>query len=178
MTGGFCLRAPAQGACAYANICEHCPAFHTEPETLPALAAQRADTQALVRDADDCGWTSEAERHARLIARLDQLISRPSTMTRTSALSQVDRACAQLRPDGKTITFTAIAASTGLSRTTLYRNPDLRALIDNHKHHAAASGTITTLADEVATLRAALDTVAARVRHHEEQLRKLAARIS
>ena len=25
MAGGYCLRAPAQEACPYANICEHCP---------------------------------------------------------------------------------------------------------------------------------------------------------
>ncbi len=25
LAGGHCLRAPAQGACPYANICEHCP---------------------------------------------------------------------------------------------------------------------------------------------------------
>jgi hypothetical protein len=30
MAGGFCLRAPAQGACAYVNICEHCPSFHPD----------------------------------------------------------------------------------------------------------------------------------------------------
>jgi integrase len=43
MSGGFCLRAPAQGACTYANICEHCPSFHAEPSSLPILAAQRVD---------------------------------------------------------------------------------------------------------------------------------------
>lgn len=75
MAGGFCLRAPAQGACAYANICEHCPSFHTEPSSLPILAAQRVDAEALVRDAEQRGWITEAERHQRLIARLDTLIS-------------------------------------------------------------------------------------------------------
>ncbi|WP_034717101.1 tyrosine-type recombinase/integrase, partial [Intrasporangium chromatireducens] len=29
LAGGYCLRAPAQGPCSYANICEHCPSFHT-----------------------------------------------------------------------------------------------------------------------------------------------------
>ena len=75
MAGGFCLRAPAQGACAYANICEHCPSFHTEPSSLPILAAQRVDAQALARDAEQRGWIAEAERHQRLIARLDTLIN-------------------------------------------------------------------------------------------------------
>jgi integrase len=75
MAGGFCLRAPAQGACPYANICEHCPSFHTEPSSLPILAAQRVDAEALARDAEQRGWIAEAERHQRLIARLDTLIS-------------------------------------------------------------------------------------------------------
>jgi integrase len=75
MSGGFCLRAPAQGACTYANICEHCPSFHAEPSSLPILAAQRVDAAALARDAENRGWIAEAERHKQLITRLDTLIS-------------------------------------------------------------------------------------------------------
>lgn len=74
LAGGFCLRAPAQGACAYANICEHCPSFHTEANSLPILAAQRIDAQALAKDAEQRGWITEAERHQRLIAQLNTLI--------------------------------------------------------------------------------------------------------
>jgi integrase len=79
MAGGFCLRAPAQGACTYANICEHCPSFHTEPSSLPILSAQRVDAEALARDAEQRGWISEAERHKRLITRLDTMISEAQT---------------------------------------------------------------------------------------------------
>jgi integrase len=74
LAGGFCLRAPAQEACAYANICEHCPSFHTDATSLPILAAQRVDAEALARDAEQRGWITEAERHQRLIDRLDHLI--------------------------------------------------------------------------------------------------------
>ena len=76
LAGGFCLRAPAQGACTYANICEHRPSFHTEPSSLPVLAAQRVDADALARDAEQRGWIAEAERHQRLIAQLDTLIDK------------------------------------------------------------------------------------------------------
>src|SRR5665811_601583 len=76
LAGGFCLRAPAQGACAYANICEHCPSFHTAPSSLPILAAQRVDAEALARDAEQRGWIAEAQRHQQLIARLDTLMSK------------------------------------------------------------------------------------------------------
>ena len=75
MAGGFCLRAPAQGACSYANICEHCPSYRADPSSLPILAAQRVDAEALARDAEDRGWIDEAQRHYKLIARLDALIA-------------------------------------------------------------------------------------------------------
>jgi integrase len=76
LAGGFCLRAPAQGACAYANICEHCPNFRTDTGYLPVLAAQKADTEQLAADAEARGWISEAGRHRKLIARLDGLIAK------------------------------------------------------------------------------------------------------
>jgi integrase-like protein len=75
LAGGFCLRAPAQGSCPYANICEHCPNFRTGPGFLAVLGTQRADAQALLADAEARGWAGEAGRHRRLIARLDQLIA-------------------------------------------------------------------------------------------------------
>ena len=81
MAGGFCLRAPAQGACSYANICEHCPSYRSEPSSLPILAAQRVDAAALARDAEQRGWIEEADRHHKLIARLDTLIADTETQT-------------------------------------------------------------------------------------------------
>ena len=97
-------------------------------------------------------------------------------MTNASTLQQVERACAELRRDGHDVTFTAVATATGLGRTTLYRDPTLRAVIDQHRHRAATSGTLTGLTDEIATLRTAVETIADRVRRHEEQLRRLTAR--
>jgi hypothetical protein len=74
LAGGFCLRAPAQAACACANICEHCPGFRTDTGYLPVLATQKADAEQLARDAEERGWIGEADRHRKLIARLDDLI--------------------------------------------------------------------------------------------------------
>lgn len=74
LAGGYCLRATAQGACPYANICEHCPSFRSDASHLPVLAAQRVDAEALAADAEARGWVSEAERHRRLITRLDTLL--------------------------------------------------------------------------------------------------------
>ncbi len=74
LAGGYCLRAAAQGPCAYANICEHCPNFRNDAGFLPVLQLQRADTEALAADAEARGWGEEAARHRRLIGRLDLLI--------------------------------------------------------------------------------------------------------
>jgi integrase len=79
LAGGFCVRAQVQGPCAYANICEHCPNFRTDTGYLPVLAAQRADSETLARDADARGWGAEAERHRRLIERLDAHIQQAQT---------------------------------------------------------------------------------------------------
>jgi hypothetical protein len=49
-------------------------------------------------------------------------------MTSTSTLNRVERACTELHRDGQPVTFTAVAARTGLGRTTLYRDPTLRAV--------------------------------------------------
>jgi site-specific recombinase XerD len=74
LAGGYCLRAAAQGPCAYANICEHCPNFRSEASFLPVLQLQRTDAEALAADAAARGWGDEAARHRRLIERLDKLI--------------------------------------------------------------------------------------------------------
>jgi hypothetical protein len=96
-------------------------------------------------------------------------------VTTTNILNRVERACATLRHDDKKVTFTAVAAATGIGRTTLYRDPTLRAVIDQHRHRTNTSGTLTGLTDEIATLRTALETIATRVRRHDEQLRRLTA---
>jgi len=76
LAGGYCLRTLAQGACAYANICEHCPNFRSERTLLPVLQLQRVDAEALLADAIERGWGPEAARHRRLIERIDALSSR------------------------------------------------------------------------------------------------------
>jgi integrase len=79
LAGGYCLRSPAQGSCTYANICEYCPTFHVDASTVAVLTAQRVDAEALVADADAREWSDEADRHRRLISRLDTLIAEQVT---------------------------------------------------------------------------------------------------
>lgn len=79
LAGGYCLRAPAQGACPYANICEHCPNFRSDAGFLAVLGAQRVDADALAADAEKRGWAEEAARHRRLAERIDLLMARAQT---------------------------------------------------------------------------------------------------
>ena len=99
-------------------------------------------------------------------------------MNSASAQARADKACAQLRHDGQPVTFTAVAAITGIGRTTLYRNPALRAIVEDHRHRAADTGTLTGITDEIALLRTAVDALARRVRRHEEQIRQLTSHTS
>jgi Family of unknown function (DUF6262) len=94
-------------------------------------------------------------------------------MTSRDLIVRAEHACTQLGEEGQLITFTAIAARTRTSRATLYRDPALRALVDEHRHRAASASTLTGLADDIAALRTAIEAIASRVRRHEEQLRQL-----
>jgi hypothetical protein len=88
-------------------------------------------------------------------------------------LDRVEHACAELTRVGQPVTFTAVAARTGLSRATLYRNPQIRAVIDEHRARQADACTLSGLAAEISHLRTALEAVAGNVRQHEERLRRL-----
>jgi hypothetical protein len=60
------------------NICEHCPSFRTDAASISVLGAQRVDAEALAADAEARGWLEEADRHRRLVARLDLLLAEAS----------------------------------------------------------------------------------------------------
>ena len=91
-------------------------------------------------------------------------------------LTNVEVACHELAGNDTPITFTAIAERTGISRTTLYRNTDLRAVIDEHRQRSNDPRTLTGLTTEIAHhLRTGLEALADRVRQQEERLRRLEA---
>ena len=94
-------------------------------------------------------------------------------MTNTDTIGKVEQACTELLAEQQPVTFTQVAARTGLGRTTLYRNPSLRALIEEHRRRTIRAGTLTGLAADIATLRTTLEAIASRVRRHEEQLRQI-----
>lgn len=86
---------------------------------------------------------------------------------------RVEQACLQLAAQGRPVTFSTVATHARLGRATLYRNPDLRALIEEHRQHHREPHTLSGLTTEIAHLRTALEAVAANVRRHEAQLRSL-----
>ncbi len=88
-------------------------------------------------------------------------------------LARVEAACAELAAAGQPVTFGQIAARAGISRTTLYRRADLRAVIDERRARGQHATTLTGLTVQVDQLRRSLEAVAANVRRHEEQLRRL-----
>ncbi|WP_225993012.1 hypothetical protein [Actinomadura rudentiformis] len=51
-----------------------CAKFVTTPEYAPRLRARLEVEQRLVQDADDRGWTREAERHRCAAARIEKLL--------------------------------------------------------------------------------------------------------
>lgn len=87
---------------------------------------------------------------------------------------RVEMACRELLAAGDPIRFDTVAEKAGIGRATLYRRPELRALVEEHRQHARDALTLTGLAVQIDQLRRSLDAVAANVRRHEEQLRKLA----
>jgi hypothetical protein len=94
-------------------------------------------------------------------------------MTSPDTISRAEQACSQLADGGQPVTFTAVAALAQISRATLYRDPTLRALVDEHRSRSAEANTLTGLASDIAALYTAVGAIATRVRRHEEQLRQL-----
>lgn len=89
---------------------------------------------------------------------------------------RVEDACAELILTGQPVTFDNVAGRTGLGRATLYRNPDLRAVIEEHRTRGREAHTLSGLATEIVHLRIAVETLADTVRRHEEELRRLRRR--
>lgn len=91
----------------------------------------------------------------------------------TTNLALIETICRELADAGQPVTFTTIAQRAGISRTTLYRDPELRTIIEEHRHRSHDPRTLASLTAEIGHLRTALTALADRVRHQEERLRRL-----
>ena len=87
--------------------------------------------------------------------------------------SRVEAACTGLAAAGQPVTFAEVAARAQISRTTLYRRADLRAIVDEHRARGHDATTLTGLTVQIDQLRRSLEAVAAKVRRHEETIRRL-----
>jgi AcrR family transcriptional regulator len=88
-------------------------------------------------------------------------------------IAQIEDACAALSDEGAAITFAAVAERVGISKATLYRRPELRAVVEEHRTRGRDAYSLSGLVVELDHLRQGLEVVAAKVRHHEEEIRKL-----
>ncbi|MGA3221014.1 MAG: hypothetical protein ABSE77_18375 [Acidimicrobiales bacterium] len=88
----------------------------------------------------------------------------------------VEAACVALASEGRPVTFKEVATRCGTSRNTLYRRADLRALVEDHRARGKGATALSALTVQVDQLRRALEALAAKVRHHEEVLRRIESR--
>ena len=88
-------------------------------------------------------------------------------------LARVEAACAGLAVAGQPVTFREVAARAQISRTTLYRRADLRALVEEHRARGRDATTLSALTVQIDQLRRSLEALAAKVRRHEETIRRL-----
>jgi hypothetical protein len=88
-------------------------------------------------------------------------------------LHAVEQACTELAARGDPVTFVTVAQRTGIPRVTLYRNPALRAVVEEHRARARNATTLTGLAAQLATQQLTLHALANKIRRHEELLRQL-----
>lgn len=88
-------------------------------------------------------------------------------------VTRVEHACIELAVAGEEVTFDAVAARAAIGRATLYRRPELHAIVHEHRQRGQDALTLTGLAVQLDQLRQTLEAVAAKVRHHEELLRKV-----
>jgi hypothetical protein len=76
LAAGYCSRHITADACPYANVCETCDNFTPTPDFAPILSAQLDDIRELRTDAETRGWTTETDRHTRVITDLENHLRR------------------------------------------------------------------------------------------------------
>jgi AcrR family transcriptional regulator len=88
-------------------------------------------------------------------------------------VTRVESACTQLVERGVAVTFAAVATHAGVAKATLYRRPELRAIVEEHRRGDREAHSLSGIVVELDLLRQGLEAVAAKVRRHEEELRAL-----
>lgn len=86
---------------------------------------------------------------------------------------EVEAACQELADDGEAVSFTAVSERARIGRATLYRNPELRALVQAYRDQTAQRGTLNGIQADLSYLRSELERLSATVGRHDRQLRSL-----
>lgn len=94
-------------------------------------------------------------------------------MTSSQTLARVEAACIQLVRDAEPVSFPTVALRARVSRTTLYRDESLRAVVNEYRQRSRDPRSLSGVLAEVAHLRTAVEALAENVRRHEEQIRRL-----
>ena len=94
-------------------------------------------------------------------------------MISKETLRKVDRACSEIVALGQVVTFAEVSRRANVTRNSLYRHPELRQTVEGYRTISRRSHTFVELSAQVEELRALVDAVATKVRHHEEQIRHL-----
>jgi len=74
--------------------------------------------------------------------------------------TRVEQACQDLLAAGQPITIAEVSARSGVGRSTLYRRPELRAFIEEHRQRSRDAFTLTGLGVQIDQLRTALEALA------------------
>lgn len=94
-------------------------------------------------------------------------------MMSKETLAKVDQACAEIVALDQVVTFAEVSRRAKVTRNSLYRNPELRQMVEDYRTISKRSHTFIELSAQVEELRDLIDAVATKVRHHEEQIRHL-----
>jgi hypothetical protein len=86
---------------------------------------------------------------------------------------RVEQACQQLLTAGAEVTFGEVATRVGIGRATLYRRPELRAIVEEHRQRGRDALTLTGLQVQIDQLRAALAALVARSLNLEPSLQAI-----
>ena len=93
-------------------------------------------------------------------------------------VTRVESACTQLVEAGDAVTFVSVSARLRIAKATLYRRPELRAIVEEHRRGDREAHSLSGIVVELDLLRQGLEAVASKVRRHEEELRALRGQIA
>jgi hypothetical protein len=68
-------------------------------------------------------------------------------------VTRVESACTQLVEGGEAVTFTAVAKHAGVAKATLYRRPELRAIVEEHRRGHREAHSLSGIVIEIDLLR-------------------------